>query len=234
MYKQAVKTYDEISVFILLIATVSTVVSHLTSSSWIIIFMTMMLAYYAHRNILTGEILTFKKNPDRESNFSWVFIWRFLTVILVPIIIAIALAYKTVGISNIFNFALIVTIVYFTGLGITLSLVGTVLPAASINADASYSAALKRGRPQFWNTLWKLFYGPVVMSILGGFLLNLLYSLAPYLIPIASMKPVIYIIIEIIYVAISFFSTVLVATILSQVFMDSERRETPQSDNLDH
>jgi len=234
MYKQAFRTYDEISVFVLLIATVTTVVSHLTSSSWVIIFMTMMIAYSAHRNILTGETPTLKKNPDKEANFPWAFMWRFLTLILVPIIIAIALAYKTVGSSNVFNFTLIVVIVYFAGLGITLSLVGTVLPAASVNADASYSAALKRGKPLFWNTLWKLFYGPVVMAILGGVLLQQLYSLVPYFVPIASMKPVIYIFIEIIYVAISFFSTVLVATILSQVYMESEGVTVLKSDNPGH
>jgi len=234
MYKQAFKTYDEISVFVLLIATATIVASHLTSSSWGIIFMTMMLAYYAHRNILTGEIPTLKKNPNKKANFSWAFMWRFLTLTLVPLIIAIILAYKTVGISNIYIFTLVVVIVYFTGLGIILSLVGTVLPAAAVNADASYSAALKRGRPQFWSTLWKLFYGPVVMAILSGILLQLLYSIAPYIAPIASIKPVIYVIIEFIYVSISFLSTVLIATVLSQLYMDTEASTVDKSNNLGH
>lgn len=222
MYKKAFQTYKEIFVIVLIVAIGIPIASLFTSSSWAILFATAMLAFWAHRNILTGEKMGLKNNPDKNTHSPWAFIWRFAVLIFIPIILATIMTFTTVGISDTGIFTLVLLIISFILLGIILSLFGSVLPAASVKADASFSTAMKRGAPRFWSTLWKLIYGPVVISIFSAIIWVILYSLVSNIEMGPSMTTIIDVTIGFISGLISALSTVLVATILSQVYMDSE------------
>jgi hypothetical protein len=45
------------------------------------------------------------------------------------------------------------------------ALAGTMLPAAAINGDSSFSSACNRGRQTYWRTVGRLFLGPVLFPV---------------------------------------------------------------------
>jgi len=141
-----------------------------------------IVAFYCHRMVLLGESYGWEhtvKNttPDGAKIKIGPFLWRFLLICLSLIVLAVA-SFITFGVKNEQQVMLIILIALLP-FGLLLALLGTMLPAAATNGDASLSAAFRRGKKQFWKTLWRLLYGNVLFAIVTLFLLLLAANAVP-------------------------------------------------------
>ena len=228
MYRQAIKTYKEnfsqVLLFAILLAIVPFFIS--TTTSYVDVIVVLFIAFYAHRNILVGEKMSFasnfKRNPNKDANPQWRFIWRFLILSFGPAIPSVLLTLALF--SGHFDkgaFIGVFMVSYSLFMAISLSLFGLVLPAASTQASLSFSDAFKLSKPKFWSTLWSLFYGPFAVTLLNTAIIILLAALFADIPEGTPMHMVFEFGISVIATAISAFSTILVATVLSLLYMNS-------------
>ncbi|MEM7076453.1 MAG: hypothetical protein AAGA28_04070 [Pseudomonadota bacterium] len=143
------------------------------------------LAFYCHRITLTGETYSFRSWGDKRGLQSYAikpFVWRYLALSFVLVALVFGASLLTLSINP--------ALTIFGGLsavpiyGIVLALIGTVLPAASIEEDASLGAAWRRGKLTFWRTVLRLTLGyGVLLSIAVLLIASLVPSLSGIGIP---------------------------------------------------
>jgi len=228
MYKQAFQTYKEQFITILLVTLLMSILSLFTNVTFPVIALAAFIAFDTHRNILIGEKIDFKstqlhvpKGSNRYKNFYWAYARCFAILILGPLVPAVILTLVIVNLLGIGSFILILLLICAIIYSIMLPLYGSALPAASIGADASYSSALKFSAPKFLYIVWKLAYGPIIFAILTIITAFNMPPLFPSITEGTSVYMVIHVAIAITVGLMIAFATVLVATILSQVYMDS-------------
>lgn len=133
-----------------------------------------LIALFSHRMILLEETYGLLKNsklPDGQKMPLLGFLWRYglflvcFIVVFVIILVPLMAGSQNDDIRTLL--AVLIGLVFASPvLAILLSLVGTVLPAVAVGGDASWSAALRRGRRRFWATVLRLTFGPGLFTLL--------------------------------------------------------------------
>ncbi len=132
-----------------------------------------LVALFSHRMILLNENYGWSGKPTLkpgETMPMWAFFWRYGLFFIIFLFLSLAVFLplmpsdpndeaKIVG-AIILSF-LIVAPFY----SILLSLFGTVLPAAAVRGERSFSAAFHRGRKRFWITMGRLALGPALIFV---------------------------------------------------------------------
>jgi len=148
-----------------------------------------VLALYSHRMILLGETISWKHGPDagelKIGRFIGVFFgfifaaYATLMILMVAILPFLDDLYPWTGKEQTIAAALLAAPAAILLYGVAMALVGGVLPAIAVNADASLGAAFARGRARFWRTLFRLATGPLLFSALSIGLLATVMNALP-------------------------------------------------------
>lgn len=168
MYRRAFGVLRQHSMLFLCATAVIAITEQILSPLLNLVFQTAFcgfLAFICHKAILTGEPQTFEKltalhGPNASSFIP--FIWRYLllsALLFASFLSAAAILASTLD-PDLWVFG------YWTAIGaplalstLLLSLIGTILPAAALNKDASVGRSLARGKLTFISTLWHLLSG---------------------------------------------------------------------------
>ncbi len=128
------------------------------------VFLYLAMVFHFHRAILLGETYGFKdllRNPasGQGETLNWAFSFRFMAICLIPAIVCIATIYwvfqnagDAMRARENFGYIAGVFAVIPASLVFLLiaAMVGTLLPASAVHADASLRRAFQRGRKTFW------------------------------------------------------------------------------------
>jgi hypothetical protein len=221
-----------------LLALVITVIEGLellSSTNTAGIILTIFVAFYSHRMVLLGEAYDWKSKTSPEpmtkgARFPiWPFMWRSAVLFAVFLIAFIFLLAQLTNVSGplepdsleFLSRILVCLVVILPFYGILLALIGTILPAAATEQNASLKSALRRGLKTFWRTLGRLIFGNMLFSatllIVSVLLVTLLQSsgLGAGL-PMHGLTFLINL--------GSYFSVMLAATALSMAYQEGEER----------
>ncbi|WP_170432700.1 hypothetical protein [Ruegeria arenilitoris] len=128
------------------------------------------LAFAFHYTLLTGATTSVFKTSGQTPSPNWSF-WVAFILPIFFLLLAMGIAFFIVKAKlpaemlpgdAALGFAMLVSLPLF---GLLLAAIGTMIPAAAIQASTGVRAALKRARRSFWFILWRLITGPTVFTL---------------------------------------------------------------------
>jgi len=201
-----------------------------------------MLAFYFHRAVLLGNPYTFTdffklRATDGQNWLNWSFCWRFGVLLLIPGIVFIAMLVGLLYIvgldhtptdSETLGAALVAIVPGALVFLPIAALVGTMLPAAAIEADASMGRAFQRGKKTFGVTLWRLFSGSCLYTLFLTIAMALCLGFLNAQAPILAANQIASFLINTLLSLLGFFTPLLTATALSMAYRTGEERLADQ------
>lgn len=193
------------------------------------------LVYIFHLTLLKGPpIKLFGKNslalsPDRHF---WI---AFVSMSVVAIFLAFG--FFSIVSSSLVSFDVpgnaatgLAFLLSVACLGVLFSVLGTMIPAATIGSAVGFAAALKRARRSFWYILWRLITGPTLSS-LGIFVLWIILLQQGLFPPFPETFSDVTVFNAVSDISLRFFgtfSTALVAAIFSMAYLQVEEGRAPE------
>lgn len=235
MYRRAIDAFIRSYPLFLALAGVLSILDYFgTTTGYMVVELIIFAnaAFFSHRIVLLKEQYRWNGalNGAAENGTKapiWPFTWRYVAIMvlffgvlgLFAWLLYSAAAPNDLSREGFQGILLLAMIPALLINGLVLSLIGTMLPAAAVQDDASLRASLRRGKRSFFKTLWRLFYGSFLFG-LAVFALGIaaIWGLAQYGVAINAPG----LVLSIIGNLVGLFSITLAATALSLAYEAAE------------